>query len=155
MSNFEFGPCHIFEYEKDEPNRIREPHLEEKEDPYTLMLSFGKTAFMQPVDVLWKPEEQESGLYVVTFDVLNQNTEPVREDVEALFSDGYLLKQRSGTMPSYSLGGQIRTVETGYFRNARQVADGPDDQAVTEEEVERGLEELLEFANGQELVIAR
>lgn len=154
MSNFEFGPCNIFEYEKDELNRIKEPHLEAKEDPYTLMLSLGKRAFMQPVD-FWEAEEQESGLYLVSFDVLNQNMDPVREDVEVLFTDGYLLKQRSGEMPSYSLGGQAHRVETGYFRNARQVSNGPDDQAVTSDEVERGLEELLDHAHSQELVTTR
>lgn len=154
MSSFEFGPCSVFEYEKDAPNRIREPHLEAKEDPYTLMLLLGKRAFMQPVD-FWEAEEQESGLYLVSFDVLNQNMDPIREDVEVLFGDGYLQKQRAGAMPSYSLGGRAHTVETGYFRNARQVSSGPDDQAIIADEVERGLEQLLEHANSQELVIAR
>lgn len=148
MSHFEIGPCTPEEYKDSRDNRLQEHELS-PESLYTWMAlsRIGAAKFPSRIGSIEK--DSESGLCIVRFSILNLDLRPVAKNT-GRFADGlYNGENNPSERVLVQMRFQTAAVEEGYFKNQRGTA-GADDAGEISDEVEKGLQELLDHAHDEE-----
>lgn len=149
MANFEFGPCSLEEYKRHEEDRVMEYDLSPTN--YSLMISLGKTAIIQPT-IVSEVKKEDSGVYVVKFDMIDADFACFRQ-TECAFENGYWQPRKEDNMPAqYEIDRQVSQVEAAYFRNYTAPA-GSGEQIADQDYIDEGLEKLIQHVHERDLVI--